>query len=761
MAAYATSQAGLWSSSSTWGGAGVPSNTDTVTITHAVIYDVNDDTNTIASIALNTGGKLEWTGGTGTLALRFTNMTITGGKLIGKDGTFIRCLGYIQVANTAASDITMKGSVPNFQTVLDGNTTVGNGFISVIDSSGFGTGDYISVYNYNDISWDGQYDECFIVNSVSGNTVYLRRFVGPEFILTQTTSIGNNLFYTSSDVRPWVNGSKFVVDSEVFEVQSIDVFNKIIYTTSGATSEHVSGVKAYETGIEKTHLSGYTVYKLAASIITGTSGNDYIDVSNAGGWSVGDQIAFGGCTLANSEEKTIDSISLTGGTNGSSRIYLTTGLTNNHEEGGIAVKLNRDCVFYGNATNTVNTTSGYIYYIAGATARLATFENFEMRYYGGTATYTWGLTSRTYHANGTTLLNVSGRDAGAGCGRMGMYSYYYGGFHNNVFYNTGNGLAIDASISYSYLSGNICMKIPGIVYILGNGINNAFEYNIAESCAGNYTFASTQSGLSTLASTYGGRPGSRFYYARTNYSSSIFYNAQTTIGNNIKNILIKNTITRIFYPETNSRGGMIYSDVCIEGTVSTTSIEGTAYSGSHTQKIFDQISIIDTYNFIPKNVLIKYCYGHLEMDENIKVNSNFSWKGTPKANDVNYIIGMFAFIVGKKGRTIKAGSYLRKNSSVNGVVKLEMYDDVNTLLASSILSVNDDWQWKTMSYTLTRDTMVLVKVGGYGTAGNFWISNPTLFTDGCLSQLDVLSNYWIIGDPESTGIRMTNGIKLI
>ena len=199
MATVNSSQAGNWNSTSTWGGAAIPTAGDTVNITHVVTYNITDDTNTITTININAGGELKWLGGS-TLILRFTNMVINGGKLTGRSGTFLRCLGGITVNNTKNSIIDMKGSIPNHQAKLTADVTIGRTEIEVNDM-GFGEGDYISVYNYDTIkSWNVQDYEAFIVNSTFDNTVYLRRFVGPRFTLARDTIINDKAFYVGDNV---------------------------------------------------------------------------------------------------------------------------------------------------------------------------------------------------------------------------------------------------------------------------------------------------------------------------------------------------------------------------------------------------------------------------------------------------------------------------------------------------------------------------------------------------------------------------------
>jgi hypothetical protein len=763
MATYNSATAGNWSSTSTWGGSGPPSNGDTVNITHTVTYDINDDVNTIATINLNTNGTLQWTGGVGTKTIRFTNMSISGGKLLGKDGTFIRCLGYIQVANTNDSEITMKGSVPNFQTTLSSELTVGSGYLSVTDSSGFAVGDYISVYDYNTISYSVQTNECFIINSIDETNIFLRRYVGPKFTLIRETDTSSNQFYTSDDVRAWRQGMKFVINIDVLEVDTVDVFNKIIYTTTNASQTHSINDVGYETGVEYPHLNGENVYKLCTTVVSAQSGNNYIDVGSSGGWFVDDEIAIGGSTYANSENKKIQSISVGGGTGGSDRLTLTANLTANHDAGGIVVKINRDCVFHGNTSDTLSATSGYIYVLANSANRTFRFENFEMRYYGNNASsYYYGLNLRNTYDRSVILLNMVGRHAhkSSDLGSIRGYSYYYYVMLNNVVYDTQSGLGLYSSGDNSYYSGNITIKVNSIGYWNYNYSNIAWDYNIGESSG--YLMYTIYNGYNYFNTIISGKPATRNWYIRANYISTVFYGyTNENRCYHINKVNINNLILRFITIDMLKSGISVFKNVNFESGSLFIGVESLDIHKGNTYNLLNQITILDNYKFIPHNRMIRYQFGYAEMDYNIRKLGTYSWKFTPKNNTYYYMCGFFAMINGIKGRTIKVGGYLRKDTTTNATVRIDFYDDLNNLLTSSTLTTTNTWEWKSATYTIPNDMIIIVKIGGYGSTGNFWVSHPTIYTDDCIYDADTLSSFWIKGDPESTGIRLFNGIKMM
>jgi hypothetical protein len=702
LASVNSSQAGVWSSTSTWGGSAIPTAGDTVNIAHVVTYDINDDTNTITLININANGELKWLGGAGTLTLRFTNMVVNGGTLTGRSGMFLRCLGSIQAANTANSKIDILGTSPNAYTTLSGQVAINSTTVPLTNGV-FKKGDYISIYDENDVAWDNQTNECFIVNGADTTDLFVKRFVTPKFTTVQETIINDHAFYIgdnettnmidqcASDFRsdyisywagenstlsyhgennlvPWTvsqgtytnntgtysdgtltaqtlnltsgagydmykryeniksgvsysidvwvklgtatnlcvaaaNGtnwtgaigkaftaadglnsstwtlithtftgfssnvthihfgdnvvsspinlsatqtagsvfikglrvystavstddnairlrnttagtgylrlaistmrltvgmkvrirfraksldltttptvlylinqinvkapaltttfqdyefvgnlnatafyigipnsivgnmtditdieiqelkdsnvgafcevSKIIVNNDSYTISSVDIYNKIIYVNESIVSVYPIGTNGYETGTEKPHESGETVYKLHASIMSAASrGLNYVDVSNASDWAAGDEVAIGGQVYSYVEDKTISSISIAGGIGGVDRIYLTTNLLYDHSIDGLVSKLNRDCIFHGNTTNATANACGFIYTNSGAAAgRLFTFKNFEMRYYGNNAStlyaglvlYSNTLMSYTFYVSGVTV----------------------------------------------------------------------------------------------------------------------------------------------------------------------------------------------------------------------------------------------------------------------------------------------------------------------------------------------------------------------
>lgn len=99
MALFTSSQAGNWSSASTWGGAGVPANGDTASIGHAVTVDVNTTVGTSPA--------------PGTNAITITS----GGSLVIADNVVLTLRGEVTAATpgTATTVLTMgQGSVLEF-----------------------------------------------------------------------------------------------------------------------------------------------------------------------------------------------------------------------------------------------------------------------------------------------------------------------------------------------------------------------------------------------------------------------------------------------------------------------------------------------------------------------------------------------------------------------------------------------------------------------------------------------------------------------
>jgi hypothetical protein len=761
MAAKASAGNGNWGTPGTWSPSGVPAATDTVTITHTVTYDIDDDVNTIGAITINGGGTLQWAGGVGTKTLRCSSITVgstTAGSLILKDGTFLRCLGALTVANITGNVFTATGTVPNSQTTLSADAAVGDGYLQLTSISGFGVGDWISVYDYTNMAYNDRTDEVFYIHAISGTNVYVRRMVGPEFTLTTQTSIGNNSFHISEDTRAWEAGMKFVIDTEVFEVSSIDIYNKIIYTTANATANHTIGIKGYEGGVEIAHASGDYVYKLAATIIEATSGNSYIDVSSAGGWSNGDTIAIGGAVYTSREAKIIDSISVGGGSGGSDRINFASNLSATHTVAGLVVKLNRDCIFHGNTSDSQTGCTGYISIPTGTNVRTVNIQNLETRYTGLTTNNVTLINAGNWAGGKNIILNVCCRLSIATYGYLGVQGAY-NVLKNCVTYNIGRGIYLTGNATNEYVSGNISLAADytnGGGFYLNGYSNDSVVYNFSEMAAG-YGFLQYYSNYSILGAAYSGKPALEVKYIRINYCvSGVFfgYNFESGSGS-INKIKLSNVSSKTAYLESLGKYPIMrnfYGDTSTSKPIVAANFGHPMFYTS-TQHLCYAVGLLENYNLIKGNHILLYMRGYGEKDESIKKSPNYSWKFTSESSNINFMLGFFAVISGRKGAVINVGGWARQSGTVNGPY-LEIRDDLNTALALDE-ATGADWEYLKVTYTCTDDRYLYIRLGGYFTTGaNMWLDQPQIDPGGCIWEAGVMHNFWRLGNANATGTRL-------
>lgn len=128
MATYTSSGSGNWSAATTWGGAGVPTDGDTVTIAsgHTVTYDVNIATSGLAALTIT--GDLVWsTDGTArTLKMASAaNIAGAGNLTVGTSGTPIPAPststpGVATISLAGGGEITLTGTVTMYGEVRDG-----------------------------------------------------------------------------------------------------------------------------------------------------------------------------------------------------------------------------------------------------------------------------------------------------------------------------------------------------------------------------------------------------------------------------------------------------------------------------------------------------------------------------------------------------------------------------------------------------------------------------------------------------------------
>lgn len=777
MATYTSTTNGDWNNAATWGGGGWPNAAgDVVNIGHLVKYNVNDDTNAMGVITINANGKLYWDANAASVrTLRLgANMSVNGGELELRAGAFIRILnGFnITVQTTTNSRLDWLGTSMDAEEPITTQTEIGDGYLKVADASKFASLDWIAVFDDTDHHYlTNKQDEGFIVHSVDTTTtperIYIRRRVARTFTLNSQTSTGSNAWYATEDVRGWYPNLKFVIGNEVFTVSSIDKYNYIIYTNENAGTDYVTSTISYETGVEKVHATDNVVRKLCTTVVGATAGNNYVDVASSSGWVSGGVIALEGnsYTAAYNEEVTIATISVGGGAGGSDRLNLTGNLTKDHSAGKWAMRMDRDVVIHGGSSDTVATNNGYVASASSGNARYFQLKNVEFKYYGNnTSVYTAGFMMRTTNIPASPdnhyIENCSFHHTYMGSvnnGAVGGYSSCYAmEVRNNVFNNTYCNVYTNPHI-YGCVFNNLVIGHTSCAYMVVNPYYG-WEGGYNATSGSDYGLY-----LNYMWSLIGDR---RLYSCKFTYfnhrntrSYRTIYRYGTEPMSLVEKIDIESDGTYgPFFLEAYSGMGTVYSNIKTN-VFSTAKANSQSYTSS-TSNPFSQISLIQNVNFIPQNKVMIYYYGYCQTDETLYAGSkNYSWKFYPQRNSVDSPIGFFVTMIGIPGRTVKVGAWVRKNSTLNStrpyIVIRDQYTDADLATIVYMDNVNDTWQFINNSYTFVDQNWVTIRVGTYGSAGNFWICDPILDNDGCMFQTGVQQPEWRLGTPTANGVRLS------
>ncbi len=322
MATINSTQSGLWSSSSTWGGA-TPAAGDTININngHTVTYDKNDNT-LYGRININAGGALVHQTGIHTRLCCSMFIYVYGRYEMVPDsetlfsgtsksgGTEGQVVGIYARGDQNGCQLILNGSLPMPETTLTSNVYINDHILPVADASKFAVGEYISVYrdcsSDTNNRWLGrdQSDEGFIIHYISGNNIYIRKRVGREDTLAQSMNSGINYAYVNK-IKQWETGLKIFIDNEAFTITAIDEANNKLTFSSSSTTSHSSGALIYETGCIKE-------YRYDIMTANYSANSSYVNCINADQWAAGDSIKIG------TETYTISSVDVP-----NSRLYIT------------------------------------------------------------------------------------------------------------------------------------------------------------------------------------------------------------------------------------------------------------------------------------------------------------------------------------------------------------------------------------------------------------------------------------------------------
>ena len=306
MATYTSSQSGNFSSSSTWGNAGVPGDGDrfdvtsghTVTINTGISVPTNGyadsyvygilQSQASASTTLRMNGRLYIKGG-GLLHLRAGAKIQINGSSSDQHG--------IWQENEDGASVIMEGSDGMPCTTLSSAHNEGSTSFSVASGTNFATGEWIAIYNNtstagatNDHTFQHE-DEGFWIHDVSGNTIYFRIFGGPNDV---TIGSVNGSTINVSNAKVFREGQTIIFGTG--SNRNIKTISSISYslntlTLNSAVTGTVTGETVYLTGSEKLHTNSSKVRKVA-TVTTAASSNTAtsITVANSNMFTAGDEI---------------------------------------------------------------------------------------------------------------------------------------------------------------------------------------------------------------------------------------------------------------------------------------------------------------------------------------------------------------------------------------------------------------------------------------------------------------------------------------
>jgi fructose-specific component phosphotransferase system IIB-like protein len=316
MATITSTQTGNWHTGSTWVGGSVPASNDLVVIAHGhkvtvstnIQSAITDDVTIDGNLHFASGGKMHLNGrmtvkntshnsnDTG----EFVDGTAASGSLLSMvGGSEIKISGDnsaqhgIQIDARKWCGVQIDGSEPTLVTTVDGNHEPHASYITVADASNFATNDRISLYK-RDEDYTLTNDECFFVHDVDNTNerIYFRQYVCPEAIIQSVS--GSTI--TVDDASVFRVGYKLIFGTgsnrNVLQVTAING-NVITFGSSVDNDPSLAGVKVYQTGTEKYHISGKFCRRIASAIATeyvGGTGVRTITLNDVTDFSAGDTV---------------------------------------------------------------------------------------------------------------------------------------------------------------------------------------------------------------------------------------------------------------------------------------------------------------------------------------------------------------------------------------------------------------------------------------------------------------------------------------
>lgn len=311
MATFTSSQSGNFSSSATWGGAGVPGDGDVFNISaaHTVTIDSGISVPTNGYADSNIFGILQSQLSTNVTLRMNGRLFIKGGGLLHlRAGATVEIKGSsaeqhgIWHENESGASVIMEGSDGMPSTTTTATYNENQTVLAVSNASNFAIGEWIAVFqhNYTDTSGDDlkheQFlDEGFWIHDIDGNNIYFRQFVGPEDV-TVLGHLGTSLHV--SNAKKFRKGQRIIFGTggnrNVRTINAINYSTNILTLNSSVTEASnwaTLGQTVYVTGTEKPHVSGSKVRKIATvTTASSASNSSTITVANASSFATGDDI---------------------------------------------------------------------------------------------------------------------------------------------------------------------------------------------------------------------------------------------------------------------------------------------------------------------------------------------------------------------------------------------------------------------------------------------------------------------------------------
>ena len=314
MATFDSTQSGNFSSSSTWGGSGVPGDGDRFDVNsgHTVTIDTGISIPTNGYADSYVYGTLQSQSGANTTLRMNGRLYIKGqsegqGLLHLRDGAKIQIKGTsadqhgIIIENETGASFIFEGSDGMPSTTLSSNETEGSTSLAVASGTNFATGEWIAVFdnatNYtaeNNNQVEQHQDEGFWIHEVDGNTIYFRIFGGPNDV-TITAVRGANI--TVSNAKVFREGQTIIFGTGTN--RNIKTISNIFYSQNIITcdstvdnSPSVVGQTVYLTGTDKKHGGTTTKVRKVATVTTAesASGATTITVANSNMFTTDDEI---------------------------------------------------------------------------------------------------------------------------------------------------------------------------------------------------------------------------------------------------------------------------------------------------------------------------------------------------------------------------------------------------------------------------------------------------------------------------------------